>query len=81
MPGEISHDGIEQVGDDSRDRHRNKNRLEEGHQVTPTQMADPTTITSKTTKIAVSEAHIVLRCQSVGYFLICSETLPRACPC
>src|SRR3954463_7878619 len=48
--------------------------------VTPAQITDPTTITSKTTKIAVSDAHIVLRCQSVGYLIISSETQPAACP-
>ena len=34
----------------------------------PTQTTVPTMMKSTTTKIAVSEAHIVLRCQGVGYF-------------
>jgi len=41
-----------------------------------TQTTDPTTITSMTTKIAVSEAHIILRCHGVGYLMI-SLAAPR----
>jgi len=45
-------------------------------QLALTQTSDPTTITSITTKIAVSEAHIILRRHGVGY-LMSSLAAPR----
>src|SRR6266446_2136434 len=35
-------------------------------------MTDPAVTTRKTTKSAVSAAHIVFRCQRVGYFCVCT---------